>query len=47
MISWYRYIPYPDLLWRMATGWQPIADLGPTHGQYAVLCRWQGEGEPA
>jgi hypothetical protein len=28
MISWFRYVPYGDLLLAMVYGWQPIADLG-------------------
>lgn len=46
MISWFRYIPYADILWRLAQGWQPCADLGHHHGQWSVLCVWTGEGEP-
>jgi len=41
MISWFRYVPYGELLLAMAYGWQPVADLGNTHGQYAVLCQWK------
>ena len=46
MIRWYRYIPYDGLLLAICDGWQPVADLGPHHGQYACLCLWTGEGEP-
>jgi hypothetical protein len=46
MIQYFRYIPYSETLWRFAEGWRPVADLGPTHGTYAVLCVWTGEGEP-
>jgi hypothetical protein len=45
MISWFRYVPYGDLLLAMVYGWQPIADLGDSHGQYAVLCQWKAEGK--
>jgi hypothetical protein len=45
-VTWFRYVPYAHLLWRFAEGWEPIADLGDTHGAYAVLCRWTGEDEP-
>ena len=41
MISWFRYVPYGDLLLAMVFGWQPVADLGDTHGHYAVLCQWK------
>lgn len=46
MIRWFRYIAYSDLLHALVLGWRPVADLGPTHGEYAVLCLWEGEGEP-
>lgn len=46
MISWFRYVSYGELLLAMACGWQPVADLGDSHGQYAVLCAWTGEEEP-
>jgi invasion protein IalB len=41
MISWFRYVRYKDLLLAMAYGWQPVADLGDTHGQWSVLCQWK------
>jgi hypothetical protein len=46
MITYFRYIAYPQLLLAIAMGWKPVADLGNTHGSYAVLCQWTGEGEP-
>jgi len=46
MITYFRYVPYSELLWRLAEGWKPVADLGHTHGAYAVLCQWTGEGDP-
>jgi hypothetical protein len=46
MSRWFRYVPYDALLCAMCSGWQPVADLGEHHGQYAVLCRWTREGEP-
>ena len=46
MIRWYRYIPYESLLLALCEGWQPVADLGEHHGQYACLCLWTRKGEP-
>jgi hypothetical protein len=46
MISWFLFCPYACLLTRMCEGWQPVADLGDTHGEWSVLCKWAGEGEP-
>lgn len=42
MISYFRYIPYHSLLASLAEGWKPVADLGSVHGQWSVLCRWEG-----
>lgn len=46
-MSWFRYVPHADLLWRMAQGWRYVADLGPPHSDHACLMQWSGEGEPA
>ncbi len=46
MISWLRYARHCDVAGLTAAGWRVCADLGPTHGFYAVLMRWAGEGEP-
>ena len=43
MIRWYRYIPYDGLLLAICDGWNPVADLGPHHGEYACLCLWTGD----
>jgi hypothetical protein len=45
MITWFRFIPYSRLLAAIAEGWKPVADLGHSHGSYAVLCQWTGTGE--
>jgi hypothetical protein len=47
MVTWFRYIPYSQLLLAICMGWKPVADLGHSHGAYAVLCQWSGEGEPS
>jgi hypothetical protein len=48
MISWFRYVRHADAPVLAATGlWEVIADLGPTHGTYAVLMQFTGEGEPS
>lgn len=46
MSSWFRYVCHADVPAREAEGWVFAADLGPTHGCYAVLMRWAGGGEP-
>lgn len=46
MIRWLMMVPYPELITRMLEGWQPVDDLGHTHGEWSVLCEWRGEGEP-
>jgi hypothetical protein len=47
MISWFRYVLHSDRAAYEAKGWEVAADLGPTHGQWSVLMRWTGEGEPS
>jgi hypothetical protein len=48
MISWFRYVRHADAPVLAATGlWAVIADLGPTHGAYAVLMQFTGDGEPS
>ena len=43
----FRYVAWPSLPAHLARGWMPVADLGPRHGQWAVLC-WHCEcGEVA
>ena len=46
MIWWFRYCRHGDLVWRLATGWEWVADLGNTHGEWSSLIRWTGDGEP-
>lgn len=46
MISWHRYARHADVAALEAAGWAVSADLGPTHGFYAVLMTWTGAGEP-
>jgi hypothetical protein len=38
----FQFVPYPKLPDFLARGWMVVADLGPTHGQWAVLC-WHCE----
>ena len=47
MIAWFRYVRRCDVPAREREGWTFAADLGPTHGQWSVLMRWTGEGEPS
>ena len=46
MIRWFRFCRHGDLVWRLATGWEWVADLGNTHGEWSSLIRWTGDGEP-
>lgn len=44
----FHYVPYRRLQDFLACGWMVVADLGPIHGQYSVLC-WRcdcGEVKP-
>lgn len=45
-MTWFRYVCHADVPAFEARGWVITADLGPTHGSYAVLMRYVGEGEP-
>ena len=47
MISWLRYARHTDVPALITAGWAVCADLGPTHGAYAVLMLWCGEGDPS
>jgi hypothetical protein len=46
MISHFRYVLHSRREAYEALGWTFAADLGPTHGEYSVLMKWSGEGEP-
>lgn len=45
--SWLRYARHDDVPAITEAGWTICADIGPTHGFYAVLMRWCGEGDPS
>ena len=46
-VQWLRYVAHGELLLWLAKGWAIADDLwGTPHGYYAVLCIWQGDGEP-
>lgn len=47
MISWFQYVPHDQVESYLAKGWV-IADtmLGTPHGNYSVLMKYTGEGEP-
>jgi hypothetical protein len=36
----FRYIRRADLSDALRAGWLVVADLGPVHGEYSVLCEW-------
>ena len=47
MISFLKYVPHSELVAHLALGWSISDDLMECpHGNYAVLCVWEGEGEP-
>jgi hypothetical protein len=39
-IRTFRYVPWDRLPDYLALGWIPVADLGPTHGRWSILCEW-------
>ncbi len=46
-ISHFKYVPIKEIDEWEANGWELLNSLnGCHHGQYAVLCRWKGDGEP-
>lgn len=46
-IEYLRYVPHGQMLLFLARGWAISDELHfTTHGQYAVLMVWGGEGEP-
>lgn len=45
-MTWFRYVRIADIPAFEAKGWVIAGDLGPTHGTFAVLMRYTGEGEP-
>ena len=47
MISWFRFVTHDSVEDYLAKGWV-IADtlFGTKHGDFAVLMRFAGEGEP-
>lgn len=48
MISWLKYVPHSLLIIHLAKGWEIVDELhGVGHGDFAVLCRYAHEGEPA
>lgn len=47
MITWLQYVPHHRVPIFISRGWIVDDDLqGTSHGEYAVLMRWAGEGEP-
>lgn len=37
VIRWFKYVRHEDRTTYEHDGWVFVADLGPTHGQYATL----------
>lgn len=46
-VSTVGYVRHGERAAHEAAGWVFVSDLGPTHGQWSVLMKWTGEGEPA
>lgn len=47
MIEWLRYVIHAEVDKFLAQGWEISDDLqGTSHGQWSVLMKWTGEGEP-
>lgn len=47
MIQFLKYVAHGEMLIHLAGGWEISDDLvGTSHGNYAVLMVWMGEGEP-
>lgn len=48
MITWLRYVTHAEVGTWLAKGWTIVDDLaGTNHGHFAVLMKFEGEGEPA
>jgi len=44
---WLRYVPHGRMLLFAARGWVIDDELhGTSHGNWSVLMRWAGDGEP-
>jgi hypothetical protein len=47
VISWFKYVPLSDVGEYLAKGWSMADDMADCHhGNYAVLMKFMGEGEP-
>lgn len=47
MIQFLKYVVHGEMLAHLARGWRLSDELhGTSHGHYAVLMVWAGEGEP-
>jgi len=48
MITWFKFVSHGQMLAHFATGWRLECELhGTSHGNWSVLMRWAGEGEPS
>ena len=45
-LSWFRYVRFDEVDVYEKQGWRVVSDLGPTHGQWALLMQWGGNDEP-
>lgn len=46
-LQWFRFVTYADVARYQAAGWAVCTDLGHPHERYAVLMRYERDGEPA
>ena len=46
-MSWFKYVRHSEILVYLARGWSISDELhGTSHGNWSVLMKWDGEGEP-
>lgn len=46
-MSWFRFVPHSQIVIYLARGWTIDDEMhGTNHGNYSVLMRYEGEGEP-
>lgn len=47
MITFWKFVRWPDVPAHEAKGWRVAFSLGRVHGQWSVGMEWTGEGEPS
>lgn len=46
MVSWFKYVRFADVPAHEEKGWVVDCKMLSPHGEWSVLMRWTGEGEP-